>query len=107
MIGTNTINLENKRTWISPTTSVDRKMAHYKILFTQYDGFIMRPSFLYIHLSYALCTVVGQLRISSYQLLIEVGNYARISLEERICQLCYQEWNLKSTMLVMVLFFMK
>ena len=43
-----------------------------------------------IDLSYPLRSVIGQLQTSSHQLEIEVGRYARIPLEERICQLCNQ-----------------
>ena len=43
-----------------------------------------------IHLSCALCSVIGQLRTSSHQLQIEVRRYTRLPLEERICQLCHQ-----------------
>ena len=43
-----------------------------------------------IHLSYALRSVIGQLRTSSHQLEIEVGRYTRIPLEFCFCQLCHQ-----------------
>ena len=55
------------------------------------DGFIIQPPYMDIHLSYALRSVIGQLRTSSHQLEIEVGRYTRIPVEERICQLCHQE----------------
>ena len=57
---------------------------------TSEDGFIIRPSYMDIHLSYALRSVIGQLRTSSHQLQIEVGRYTWLPLEERICQLCHQ-----------------
>ena len=86
------INVENKVTWINPKILLVNKMAHYKthFLFTLEDGFIIRPSYVDIHLSYPLHSVIGQLRTSSHQLEIEVGRYARIPLEERIRQLCHQ-----------------
>ena len=43
-----------------------------------------------IHLSYVLCSVIGQLQTYSHQLEIERGRDAQIPLEERICQLCHQ-----------------
>ena len=43
-----------------------------------------------IHLSYVLHGVIGKLWTSSQQLEIEVGRYAQIPLEERICHLCHQ-----------------
>ena len=43
-----------------------------------------------IHLSQALHNVISQLRTSSHQIEIEVGRYARMPLEERICQLYHQ-----------------
>ena len=54
------------------------------------DGFIMRPSYMDLHLSYASHNGIGQLQTSSNQLEIEVGRYAQIPLEERICQLHHQ-----------------
>ena len=75
-----------------PKISLGTKMAHYKIHFlhTSKDGFIIRPSYIDIHLSYALRSVIVQLRTSSHQLEIEVDRYARKLLGERICQLCRQ-----------------
>ena len=68
-------------------------MAHYKahFLHKSEDLFIIRPSYMDIHLSNMLRSVIGQMQTSSQQLQIEVGRYARISLEERICQLRHQE----------------
>ena len=91
VIRTDIINLENK-TWISPKISLGMKMAHYKIHFlhTSENGFIIRSPYMDIHLSYALHSVIGQLRASSYQLEVEIGRYTRIPLQGRICQLCHQ-----------------
>ena len=50
----------------------------------------MRPSYVDLHLSYASGSGIAQLQTSSHQLEIEVGRYAQIPLEERICQLPYQ-----------------
>ena len=93
MIQTNIIKLENKITWISPKISLGRKMTHNKAhsLHTSEDGFIIRPSYMDIHISYVLHIVIGKLRTWSHQLEIEIGRYARIPLEERICHLCPQE----------------
>ena len=87
VIRTDIINLENKITWISPKTSLHTKMVHDKIhfLYTSDDVFITRPSYMDIYLSYALLSVIGQPQTSSHQLEIEIGKYAQISLEERIC----------------------
>ena len=69
-----------------------------------------------IHLSYALCNVIWQLRstlirqlqTSLHQLEIEEGKYARTPLEEKIYQLCViREWNWKNTIVAIVQFFMK
>ena len=92
VIRTDIINLENKITWISPKIPLGTKMAHYKthFLHTSEDGFIIRPPYMDIHLSYVLRSVIGQLRTSSHQLQIEVGRYTRLPLEERICQLCHE-----------------
>ena len=83
---------ENKITWSSPKIWLGTKMAHYKthFLHTSEDGFIIRPPYMDIHLSYTLRNVIGQLRTLSHQLEIEVGRYTWIPLEERICQLCHQ-----------------
>ena len=64
VIWTDIINLENKITSISPKISLNMKMAHYKthILHTSEDGFIIRPPYMDIHLSYAVRSVIGQLR---------------------------------------------
>ena len=43
-----------------------------------------------IHLSYALCSVIGKLQTLSHQFVIEVGKYAQIPLDERICLLGQQ-----------------
>ena len=77
----------NRIKWISPTTSLHTKMAHYKAHFAHRseDGFIIRSSNIHIHLSYALHSVIWQLQTSSHKLKIEVGIYAQIPLEERIC----------------------
>ena len=92
LIQSDIINLENKITWISPKIQLGTKMARYKthFLHTSEDGFVIRPPYMDIHLSYALRSVIGQLRTSSHQLHIEVGRYTRLPLEERICQLCHQ-----------------
>ena len=67
-------------------------MAHYKthFLHTSEDGFIIKPSYMDIHPSYVFRSVIGQLRTSSHKFEIDVGKYAQIPLEERICQLCHQ-----------------
>ena len=64
MIQTNIIKLENKITWISPKISLGRKMTHNKAhsLHTSEDGFIIRPSYMDIHISYVLHIVIGKLR---------------------------------------------
>ena len=51
---------------------------------------IIRPFYTDIHLSCALCSMIGQMQTSSYQLEIKVGRNAQIPLEERICQLRHQ-----------------
>ena len=68
------------------------KDGHYKkhFLYTSKDRFIIRPPYMDIHIFYAMCSVTGKLQTSSHLLLIEVGRYTRIPLEERICQLCNQ-----------------
>ena len=58
-------------------------MFHYKALFTHMEGW--------------MCNVIGQLKPSSHRLDIEVGRYAEIPLG----------WNLKNTMFVVVVVFMK
>ena len=99
MIWTDIINLENKITWISPKTWLGRKVAHIKHTFyTSDDGFIIRPSYMDIHLSYVLQNVIGRLQTSLHQLEIEVGRCARIPLEERIANCVIKEWNMKNTM---------
>ena len=61
VIQTDIINLENKITWISPEIPLGTKMAHYKthFLHTSEDGFVIRPPYMDIHLSYAPCSVIG------------------------------------------------
>ena len=51
VIRTDIIKLDNGRTWITPTTSLVKKMAHHKahVLHTSDDEFIIRPSYLDIH----------------------------------------------------------
>ena len=63
VIRTDIINLENKITWISPKIPLGTKMAHYKTHFlqTSEDGFIIRPPYMDIHLSYALDNVIEKL----------------------------------------------
>ena len=52
---------------------------------------MIKSSYMDIHLSCVLPSVIGHLRTSSHQLEIEVCKYARIPLEERIkCQLYHQ-----------------
>ena len=55
-----------------------------------------------IHLSYALRSVIGQLRASSHQLEIEVGRYTRIPLKKEFANCVIKEWNPKSTMFVTI-----
>ena len=66
VIQTNIIKLDNGRTWISYTTSLGRKMAHYKAHFSHKlkDGFIIMPSYMDIHLPHVLYSVIGQLQTS-------------------------------------------
>ena len=47
--------LDNGRTWINPTTSLDSKMAHKNTnsLYTSEDGFILGPPYMDIHLPHA------------------------------------------------------
>ena len=54
VIWTDIINLENKIAWIIPKMSLDRKMAHYKTLFTHIRGWIHHQANLYGH-TYILC----------------------------------------------------
>jgi hypothetical protein len=53
------------------------------------DEFILRPSYVDMHLTHGLRTVIGQLRTSSHQLQIDEGHYTCKPMEERICQLCH------------------
>ena len=47
VIRTDNINVENKIAWISPTTSLGRKVALYKTLFTCIGGLIHHKALLY------------------------------------------------------------
>ena len=60
-------------------------MAHYKVIFscTSEDGFIIRP-FTDTHGSHALCSVIGKLKTSSYQLQIEIQRHKYIQNTYRI-----------------------
>ena len=80
VIRTDIINLEHKITWISPKIPLDMKMAHYKTHFLHIseDGFIIKPPYMDIYLSYALRSVIGQLRTSSHQLQIELQNLNKL-----------------------------
>ena len=51
LICTDIINLENKTTQNSPTTSFGRKMAPYKTFFTRIKGWIHHQALLYGHAS--------------------------------------------------------
>ena len=51
------------------------------------DGFIIKASYMDTHLYHALHGVIGQLKISSYQLEIEISINACKPMEEQICQL--------------------
>ena len=68
--------MDNERTRINPTTSLGKKMAHYKTLvYMLYRmSFIMKPSNTNTHPSHALHSVKGQLKTSSYQLESKIAN---------------------------------
>ena len=63
---------------ISPMTPVARKMDHYKALFLHLspDGSIVEH-LVRIHISQALDSVIGKLRISPYQLEIETASFSK------------------------------
>ena len=91
LILTDIIKLENKITWISLAKSfVGRWSTIRHILHTLEEGFIIKPSYMDIHLYYALFNVIGQQWNSSHPLEIEVGRYAQIPQEERICLMYHQ-----------------
>ena len=87
------IKLDNKRTWIEPTQELGTKMAFYKehLLQLTWDGFVIRPSYMDIHLSHGLRCAIGQIRTSSHQLEIETGRFRGIPADSRICRLCHTE----------------
>ena len=55
-VGQDTMNLDNRRKWINPKTSLGRNVAHYEahILHTSEDGLIITPSYMDGHLSYTM-----------------------------------------------------
>ena len=90
VIRTDLINLENKITWISPKISLGRKMAHYKTYFSHTPEDVSSSGHLLWTPIICIAQCDRQLQTSSHQLEIEVGRYAQIPLEKRICQLCHQ-----------------
>ena len=95
---------KNRVIWtdiINSKISLGMKMVHYKthFLHTSEDGFIIKPPYMDICLSYALRSVIVQMRPSSHQLQIEVVRYTRIPLEERVCQLYHIRWKFVSVSL--------
>ena len=54
-------------------------------------GFIERPKYLDVFLPNALRVAIGQLRVSSHQLEIEVGRATGVTREQRLCRLCQLE----------------
>ena len=71
------------------------------IVHTSEDGFIIRPSYMDINLSFVLYSVIGKLRNSAHQLEIKVGRYAQ---RRKNLPSVIMEWNLKNIMYVIVLF---
>ena len=56
VIRSDIIKLDNEKTWINPTTSLDRKMALFHML---QDGFIIRPSYVNRYQSHVIHSVIN------------------------------------------------
>ena len=55
------------------------------------DGFVQRPGYMDIYMSNAMCATIGQFRVSSHTLQMEVGRTTEAPRETRICRLCHIE----------------
>ena len=87
VIRTAIIKLDNERTWLSPNNISSLEAVQL----TSIRGWSRHQGLLYGYTSTAcICNVIWQLQISSHQLEVELGKYACILLEERVCQLCHQ-----------------
>ena len=96
---------ENKIAWINPKIRRWPTMRYF--LHTSEHGFIIMPCYMDKYLLYERHNVIWQLRTSSHQFTIEIGQIRMMPLKERIVNCIIREWNMKRTMFVIVVFFMK
>ena len=80
-----------RQTWI--TSPLQRKMSHYRDHFLTIleDGFIQRPRYMDIYMPHSSRVAIGQLRVASHRLEIEVGRAHDIPMEERVCRVCRED----------------
>ena len=81
------IQLDTRRTWIQLTPQLGTKMAFYRehLLELTEDDFKTRPTYMDTPLSRGLRCVIRQMRISSYQLEIEIRRFRGVQAKASIC----------------------
>ena len=87
VIITDVIKLDNERTWISPITSLGRKMAHNKryFLHTSENGFVIRPP-LYEHTSITCVVQSDRVAANLFTSVTYWGRQIYTPLEEQMWQ---------------------
>ncbi|MCO5582026.1 hypothetical protein L7F22_035916 [Adiantum nelumboides] len=82
-----------RETWITPRQPLPPKMLYYRDHFMTIleDGFIQRPRYMDTYMSHSAGVAIGQLRISSHRLEMEIGRAAHIPREQQICRVCAKE----------------
>ncbi|KAH6558407.1 hypothetical protein KP509_1Z065800 [Ceratopteris richardii] len=82
-----------RETWIAPREPLPTKRQHYRehFLTVTADGFIQRPRYMDTYMAPAERVAIGQLRLSSHQLEIEIGRATHTPRDERLCRICREE----------------
>ncbi|KAH7387052.1 hypothetical protein KP509_16G002600 [Ceratopteris richardii] len=82
-----------RETWIAPREPLPTKRQHYRehFLTVTADGFIQRPQYMDTYMAPAERVAIGQLRVSSHQLEIEIGRATHTPRDERLCRICREE----------------
>ncbi|KAH6557133.1 hypothetical protein KP509_1Z132300 [Ceratopteris richardii] len=87
------IHVRERETWIAPREPLPTKRQHYRehFLTVAADGFIQRPRYMDTYMAPDERVAIGQLRVSSHQLEIEVGRATHTPRDERLCRICREE----------------
>ncbi|KAI5054061.1 hypothetical protein GOP47_0031046 [Adiantum capillus-veneris] len=83
--------LYTRRVWESP--GLGTRMSDYRDQFLTIlsGGFIQRPRYMDTYMPHSSRVAIGQLRVASHRLEIEIGRHTGVPREERVCRACTEE----------------